>query len=309
MTIPKVSVLMSAYNAWPYLPEAVESVLTQSMGDFEFIIIDDGSTDEGAVYLDSIKDPRVKVIHQENKGLGKALNKWLHSCKGEFIMRVDADDRCSSRRMEKQVEYLRDNKDVILVGTQIRFIADNNVLPDISRLPISDEAIVRGMMKGWHTMCHPTIMFRKSLLDHMEGYVVAGVGEDWAFILDASAHGRLANLSEELYYYRMHPSSNSWRNSTRVIAGLRYAIERTEMREKGSDYPFEQFMEKWEKQGLLAHMIVNMKGLSQVLYRQAVMKKLEGRRFSSLWHMAGAALLDMNRTSGAILKRLGRNTK
>lgn len=306
---PKVSVLMSAYNAWPYLPEAVESVLTQSIEDFEFIIIDDGSTDEGAIYLDSIKDSRVKVIHQENKGLGKALNKWLHSCKGEFIMRMDADDRCSSRKMEKQMEYLRDNKDVIMVGTQIRFFADNNVLPDISKLPTSDETIVRGMKKGWHTMCHATIMFRKSLLGHMEGYVVSGVGEDWAFILDASTYGRLANLGEELYCVRMHPSSNAWRNSTRVIAGLRYAIERTEMREKGSDYPFELFMEKWKKQGFLARLIVKMKGLSQVLHRQAVMKKLEGRRFSSLLRMVGAALLDMNRTSGAVLKRLGRNTK
>lgn len=306
---PKVSVLMSVYNAWPYLPEAVESVLTQSINDFEFIIINDGSTDEGVVYLDSIKDLRVKVIHQENEGLGKALNKWLHSCKGEFIMRMDADDRCSSRKMEKQVEYLRDNKDVILVGTQIRFFAANNVLPNISKLPTSDEAIVQGMRKGWHTMCHPTIMFRKSLLDHMEGYVVAGVGEDWAFILDASEHGRLENLGEELYYYRIHPSSNAWRNSTRVIAGLKYAIERIEMREKGNDYPFELFMEKWNKQGFLARLIVNMKGLSQVLHRQAVMKKLQGRRFSSLWRMVVAALLDINRTSGAVLKRLGRNTK
>ncbi len=299
---------MSAYNAWPYLPEAVESVLAQSFSDFEFIIIDDGSTDEGAVYLDSILDPRVKVIHQANKGLGKALNKWLRSCKGEYIMRVDADDRCSPRKMEEQLEYLRGNRDVIMVGTQIRFFADNNVLPDISKLPMSNDAIVRGMRKGWHTMCHATVMFRKVLLDEIEGYVVTGAGEDWAFILDASAHGKLANLGEELYYVRMHSSSTAWRNSTRIIAGLRYAMERAEMQGKGSDYPFELFMEKWNKQGPLARLNVNMKGLSQVLHRQAVVKKLQGHRFSSLWYLAGAALLDMNRTSGAVLKRLGRHT-
>jgi len=306
---PQVSVLMSAYNAWPYLPEAVESVLSQSMNDFEFIIVDDGSTDESVAYLDSIQDPRVNVIHQENKGLGKALNKWLHSCKGEFIMRVDADDRCFPQRMEKQMEFLHKNKDVIMVGTQIRFFSDNNVLPDISRLPMSDEMIVHGMKKGWHTMCHATIMFRKSLLDTMEGYVVSGAGEDWAFLLDASAYGRLANLDKVLYSVRMHPSSTAWRNATSIIAGIRYAIERTEMREKGNDYPFEQFMENWNQQGFLAHFIINMKGLSQVLHRQAVMKKLEGRRFSALCHMVGAALLDMNRTLGAVLKRLGRNTE
>jgi glycosyltransferase involved in cell wall biosynthesis len=106
--MPLVTVLMSAYNAQNDIAQAVQSILDQSLSDFEFIIINDGSTDEtGAILEDfAAKDPRITLIHQENTGLTKALNTGLHQAKGKYIARQDADDVSYPQRLEKQITHM-----------------------------------------------------------------------------------------------------------------------------------------------------------------------------------------------------------
>src|SRR5688572_25577736 len=122
---PPVTVLMSVHNGMPFLKEAVESILHQTFGGFEFVIVDDASTDETPEYLKSIADRRVRVLTlPENIGLTAALNHGLREARGEFIARQDADDTSDPRRLEKQVAYLRANSTYAVVGSQARLVDD-----------------------------------------------------------------------------------------------------------------------------------------------------------------------------------------
>jgi glycosyltransferase involved in cell wall biosynthesis len=98
---PPVTILMAVYNGMPYLTEAIDSVLNQTLKDWELLIIDDGSKDDSAAYLDSLTDPRIRVVHQANRGLAGALNRGLELCETEFLGRLDADDVALPTRFEK----------------------------------------------------------------------------------------------------------------------------------------------------------------------------------------------------------------
>jgi glycosyltransferase involved in cell wall biosynthesis len=114
--IDQISVVMPTYNAMPFLKAAVESILTQSFKDFEFLIVNDGSTDESKDYLDSLSDPRIRVIHQTRGGLVAALNIGIQQAKHEWIARMDADDIALPRRLEKEVAFLNVNPNYVLVS-------------------------------------------------------------------------------------------------------------------------------------------------------------------------------------------------
>jgi len=118
MDRPKISVIMSVYNGEKYLREAIESILNQTFRDFEFIIINDGSTDKTSEILSSYNDPRIVIINNKrNIGLTKSLNKGLKMVKGEYIARQDADDVSLPERLERMVNFLDMNRDVGLLGS------------------------------------------------------------------------------------------------------------------------------------------------------------------------------------------------
>jgi len=114
---PRVSVVLPAYNAEAYLPEAVASILGQTYADFELIALDDGSTDGTAAWLDSVRDPRVRVLHQQNIGLALTLNKGIGLARGAYIARQDADDISRPERLAKQVAYMDAHPACGLLGT------------------------------------------------------------------------------------------------------------------------------------------------------------------------------------------------
>ncbi len=115
---PRVTVLMSVYNGEKYLREAIDSILNQTFKDFEFLIIDDGSTDSSADIIRSYTDFRIRLIQNEkNIGLTRSLNKGLKLAKGEYIARMDVDDISLPIRFEKQVSFLDKYEDVKLVGS------------------------------------------------------------------------------------------------------------------------------------------------------------------------------------------------
>ena len=301
---PLVSVFMSVYNGGEYLAVAVDSVLEQTYSNFEFIIVNDGSEDGTADYLDGLTDERVRIIHQENQGLGKPLNKWMRTCKGKYVMRLDADDICHNTRMEKQVAFLESNTEVILVGCQIQMFSEKGK-GSISSLFTDHESILSGMLNGWHTQSHPTIMWRRTLLEHIPGYAFSGAGEDWSFLLDAARFGKLANHPEVLYYYRLHESSNAWKGAKRVQAGLTYAIKRYQrFMESGNEYPLDDFMREWSQRSLLKVIHTEFQAMSAVLYRKAMLDNMAGRRVPFYVKLGLAAALDPGKTVGAIRKKL-----
>src|SRR5918996_2481069 len=108
ISTPKVSVVMPAYNAAVYLDEAVTSILNQTFREFEFIVINDGSTDDTVSILDKYEksDSRIRVYHQENQGMIAALNRGCRLARGKYIARMDADDISLPRRFERQLEFM-----------------------------------------------------------------------------------------------------------------------------------------------------------------------------------------------------------
>lgn len=207
-TSPTVSVVMAVYNGEKYLREAVNSVLSQSFKDFEFIIIDDGSTDRSGELLASYTraDKRIILVSRPNKGLTKSLNEGLHLARGEFVARMDGDDVCILERFERQVAYLREHLDIVLVGSRVEFIDPEgfpiNLKPG---LMMNHEQIDTALLsKGW-PLVHPAVMMRRDAVMAIGGYSETyPTNQDHDLFLRLAEHGKLANLPDVLLQYRQH---------------------------------------------------------------------------------------------------------
>lgn len=119
---PLISVVMSAFNASAYLRESIESILTQTYRNFEFLIIDDGSSDETALIVSEYRDPRIRFQRQSNRGLTETLNTLLAEANGEYIARMDADDVSLPERFHDQLNHLEANGDVVALGTAAHYV-------------------------------------------------------------------------------------------------------------------------------------------------------------------------------------------
>ena len=205
---PKVSVIMPVYNAELYLKETINSILNQTYGDFEFLIIDDGSTDGSFQILESYTDRRIKLLQNEqNIGYVKTLNKLIELSTGEYIARQDNDDISFPQRLEKQVRFLDGNQDIGICGTNALIFGKLN---NISFFPVRDEDI-RVFMLFNSPICHPTVMLRNSLFVELEDKYDESFcpAEDYALWYKLSKKTKIANLSEILLKYRVHDKNTS----------------------------------------------------------------------------------------------------
>ncbi|MES2590487.1 MAG: glycosyltransferase family 2 protein [Bacteroidota bacterium] len=209
MKEPIVSVIMPVYNAEKYLAETINSILAQTFVDFEFLIIDDGSTDKSLQILNSYADSRIKVLkNDKNIGYVQTLNKLIDLSKGKYIARQDNDDISFPERLKKQVDFLNKNEGTGVCGTNMFFFGDKQKQ---SLMPIRDEEI-RAYMIINNPFCHPTIMYRKSLFNELkidkydESLCPA---EDYAMWFEISKKTKLANLYEPLLKYRWHQNNTS----------------------------------------------------------------------------------------------------
>jgi len=209
--IPSVSVVMSVYNSDRYLRESVESILNQTFTDFEFIIIDDGSTDDtyGILQEYSNTDNRVKVVSRENRGLVYSLNEAIDLAKGEYIARMDGDDISLPDRFEKQVAHLNQNDDVVAVGTRIVLIDEcGRPLMEWNHKHSHDEIVPRLLIGDGSALTHPAVMMRKAAVIEIGGYdEIFQVSQDLDLFIKLSEIGKLENLPEVLLYWRQHSES------------------------------------------------------------------------------------------------------
>jgi len=212
---PKVSVVMSVYNGGDYLSSALQSILDQSFSDFEFVIINDGSTDGSLTTLKKFakKDKRINLIDQANAGLVASLNRGIEVARGQYIARQDADDKSNPSRLAKQVEFLDGHPLVVAVGSNIsvmdesgKIIHQHAVL--LQNPELQQELLVRS------PFAHGSVMFRRQVALKVGLYDGSTwPAEDYDFWLRLSVHGRLANLDEALYIYREHSKSISEQNT------------------------------------------------------------------------------------------------
>ncbi|HRH37181.1 MAG TPA: glycosyltransferase [Flavobacteriales bacterium] len=208
---PTVSVVMPVFNAAPFLREAIVSVLDQTFTEFEFLIINDGSTDGSDAIVRSFSDTRIRYMpNAANRGLVAALNQGLDAAKGRYIARMDADDVMQKDRLEKQFLYMEADPGVSAVASFVDFInTDGEVIGvwDIDRAAVT-EAEIAAMMPRTTCIAHPTVMFRSSALGTLRYDPRMTEGEDWELWLRMRSRGlRIAKIPEALLRYRQHPSS------------------------------------------------------------------------------------------------------
>lgn len=202
-----ISVIMSVYNAEKYLREAIESILTQSFTEFEFIIINDKSNDSSLKIIKEYEqeDGRIKLIkNKQNLGLTRSLNKGLSIAKYKYIARMDADDISMCDRFEKQVKFLEKNYDIDILGSYAYDINGKNKIIGKRRVPLSHSDILE-MLPILSPLIHPSVMFRKNSLDKTNGYNENfRTSQDYELWFRAASKGlKFHNLPEYLLKYRM----------------------------------------------------------------------------------------------------------
>ncbi len=213
MNEPLVSVVMSVFNGEAYLREAVESILSQTLSDFEFIIINDGSTDGAASILESYaqSDRRVRVYHQENRGLIASLNRGCALAQRKYIARMDGDDISLGDRLMRQMEFLEKHAEVGLLGGAMEYIDSTGKTLATRHYPIQDRD-VRSRLLLDTPFAHNTVVMRKEAFLSSGGYRAAFEGaEDYDLWVRMARHCQLANLGEVVLKYRIHPGSITFR--------------------------------------------------------------------------------------------------
>ena len=218
MTTPAVSVLMGVWNGAPRVREAIESVLGQTLGDLELVVVDDGSTDATASILGSFGDPRVRVTRERRGGLTSALRSALGLARAPLVARLDADDVALPERLERQRDFLERHPEVGLLGTAAREVDGIGREVGVVRPPTEDAAL-RGALIRHNPFVHSSVMMRRSALEQAGGYDPSfPVAQDYDLWMRMSRVTRMANLPEALVVRRLLPGRIS---ATREAERLR----------------------------------------------------------------------------------------
>lgn len=224
MPRPAISVVMSVYNGERFLAPAIESVLAQDFGDFEFLILDDGSTDASPALIQRYaqEDPRIRATLRENRGLVASLNEMIEQASAPIVARMDADDICRADRFAKQVAFLADNPDYGVVGSWTEDIdADGQPYHLTGKEhPETHEAFLVAIENGWPLLCHPAAMFRRDVVRSVGGYHRAFRHcEDYDLWLRLASVTKLGSIPERLLRYRHYESQVSSRHATEQQIG------------------------------------------------------------------------------------------
>jgi GT2 family glycosyltransferase len=208
---PLVTVLMPARNAEAFLPSALHSLWSQTLDDFELIVVDDGSTDGTSNVLSRQTDPRLLVVPGQRDGsIAAALNTGLGLARGRFIARMDADDISVPDRLRVQLSALEGNERVGVIGSNIQFMRhDGRATSRRTHLPISPDGVRLHLHIG-NCLPHPSAMLRRDVLESVGGYRTdKPAAEDYDLWLRLMARTRLMNVEACLVHYRQHVGNAS----------------------------------------------------------------------------------------------------
>lgn len=238
---PLVSVVMPVYNGERFLAEAIESVLDQTLPDFELIVIDDGSTDATASILEQYtrRDTRIRVVtHKVAHGYGgeKASNAAYKLAKGKYIAKLDADDIAHPARLAKQVAFLEENPAFFLVGTFLELIDADGHVTGTRNYPVTHRAIYQNYYYR-NGIGHPSVMFQNSVIKG-DFYTLRfpALNDYYSFFLLMNAGYQIANLPECLVQYRIHDTNTVFTNLRRNWE-INMAIKRSFVDEFGFQPP------------------------------------------------------------------------
>ena len=265
---------MPAYNAERYVEAAIKSILVQSHRDFEFIIINDGSTDGT---LDIIKryekkDPRIRVLTQKNQGISKSLNRGIKEARYEWIAIMDADDIALPHRLERQVKATIENPNVIAWGGYAYHISEKGKVLGISRVGPTNEAQFNKMLQNGELILviHPTAFIHKEMIQKVGGYDPKfDACEDLELFNRLAEIGPILAIPEPLGLYRIHSSSISMKRFFEQRAFTRFVAARQKDKAEGKrPANLHEFFLKNENAPLLKKMRYKKEDLSHFYYRK-----------------------------------------
>jgi hypothetical protein len=241
MSNPSLSVIMSVYNDARYLEEAVDSVLAQSFGDFEFLIVNDGSTDASPAILDgyAAKDSRIRLFHRVNHGLIDSLNFMIEEARTPYLARMDSDDVCRPERFERQMAFLNEHPDLIALGTNTDELDEQSrLMPCHDWHPLDHDSIAKALEQRT-PICHPSVIMQRGAVRRVGGYRRAfKYCEDYDLWLRMVSMGQLANLRDRLLLYRRSPDQVSQRHVVDQTIGAELARMAYAERLAGRPDPF-----------------------------------------------------------------------
>ena len=247
---PTVSVVMTVFNTERYVGEAVDSVLSQTFGDFEFIIIDDGSTDGSTSILNEYakRDGRIRLTSRPNTGIVAAANEGIGLARGRYLARMDSDDVCLPHRFQAQVDYLNTHPECVVVGSRVTVVDPYGSPVFDSGQKLAHDEIDAELLSsggGW-AIVQPSAMMRTDAVRKVGGYRGRhNVSEDQDLFLRLAEVGRVANLPEPLLRYRRHYKSvmhTQWRQRQQV----KEQIVREAYHRRGLPMPAEWKFDDWQ---------------------------------------------------------------
>ncbi len=253
---PLISIIMSVYNTEFFLSLAIKSILYQSFSDFEFIIINDGSTDNSGEILDKFSkmDPRIYVIHKNNTGISDSLNLAASLARGKFLARQDPDDISMLNRLKLQLNFLKKNPDIDVLGT-CNFIINtkNEIINKYSR-PLNSKDI-KYYLSFYNPICHGSILMKKSSFFEVGMYDPSfNKAEDYELWFRFIKHNKkIVNLPYFLYLWRTHTSS---------VSGSQFEKQKYIVRKIFNKYniDFNRFSSKFFKRNFLFDFPYIIKG-------------------------------------------------
>lgn len=236
---PQVSVVIPVWNGERYLREAIESVLSQDLGSFELVVVDDGSTDgTSAILKEYANDSRVRVHRQANQGLVAALNAGIQLARSGYIARLDADDISMPGRLTAQLRHLESHPEVLAIGGAIELIDAEGHKIGRRNYPVGRHEATSGMLKGC-TLAHPAVMMRKDAVLKVGGYRACFQhAEDYDLWLRFIERGPVDNLAEVMIKYRIHPEGVTQRHRLGQSISTTTALIAHKRRVSGRPDPF-----------------------------------------------------------------------
>ena len=214
-----ITVIMPLKNGMPYLKDSVNSILAQSISGFELIIVDDHSTDNSIEYLNGLPDSRIRIINNIGEGIADAMNTGLNLVKTKYVAVMDSDDICNPDRLQKQVNFLENEKDIVLVGTSIKYIGTKYMERSWGvKMPDGDVEIKNGISKGMYVISHPTVMMVTEAVKEIGGYRRESFPNiDLDLFYRLITKGRFANLTNYFTYIRLHSASFTQQNLFEIV--------------------------------------------------------------------------------------------
>jgi glycosyltransferase involved in cell wall biosynthesis len=291
-TPPRVSVVMPVYNTERFVGATVQAMLDQTFRDFEFIIINDGSTDGSLAVLESYakQDARIRLISRPNTGYIKALNEGLALARGEYLARMDADDLARADRLEKQVKTLDEDPALVAVGSAAMLIDEHGDPIGEAPVPITHEQIEERHLRGGSGIHHPAVTIRTQALRDVGGYDESlQPCEDYDLWLRLGEVGKLLNLPEPLLTKRQLVSGAVVKGIdrhtmlvTKIVqnAYQRRGIDRTYTHKP---LPLQRPVDFWRQWAWMALRGKNRKVACRYTFKSLVNKPAELDSWKLLW--------------------------